>query len=52
MDEQQHKDAPMQEENFGYVPRPRWQVWFARIGLALFLLVVVLYYLNLFRGGL
>ena len=36
----------------GYVPRPAWQVWAARIGLALFLIVVILYYLNMFRGGL
>lgn len=36
----------------GYVPRPAWQVWAARIGLVLFLLVVAMYYINLFRGGL
>ena len=36
----------------GYVPRPAWQVWAARIGLALFIIVVVFYYLNMFRGGL
>ena len=35
----------------GYVPRPAWQVWCARIGLVLFLTVVVMYYINLFRGG-
>ena len=36
----------------GYVPRPAWQVWAARIGLVLFLLFVVYQLLILFRGGL
>lgn len=43
---------PVQEtEDTGYVPRPVWQVWAARIGLALFLLVIAMYYINLFRSG-
>lgn len=36
----------------GYVPRPAWQVWAARVGLVLFLLFVVYQLLILFRGGL
>lgn len=35
-----------------YVPRPTWQVWGARICLVLFLLLVLMYYLNIARGGL
>ena len=27
-----------------YIPRPRWQVWGARIGLAVVLVAVALYY--------
>ena len=27
-----------------YIPRPRWQVWGARIGLVLVLIAVALYY--------
>lgn len=31
-----------------YAPRPLWQVWAARIGLAVFLIGLVLYYCNIF----
>ena len=34
-----------------YIPRPRWQVWAARIGLVLFLLLLTMYYILIFRGG-
>ena len=44
-------DEPQQEQQ-GYVPRPRWQVWAARLALVLFILVLIAYYLNVFRGGL
>ena len=32
----------------GYQPRPAWQVWAARIALAVFVLGVILYYCNIF----
>ena len=35
----------------GYKPRPKWQVFGAWIALILFLLMLVLYYINIFRGG-
>ena len=35
----------------GYVPRPAWQGWGARIGLALFIGLVAMGYLIMFRGG-
>ncbi len=35
----------------GYTPRPRYQVWLARIGLVVFLALLVAAYLKLFRGG-
>ena len=38
-----------QEE--GYTPRPSWQVWGARIGLAIFLIFLAMYYMNILRGG-
>ena len=41
---------PDQERDV-YVPRPKWQVWAARVGLVLFLLVVVYQYLMIVRGG-
>ena len=34
-----------------YVPRPAWQVWLARIGLAVFIIVLIVYYMVYFRGG-
>ena len=39
------------EQPSGYTPRPAWQVWLARIGLAIFIVVLILYYLQMFRGG-
>ncbi len=35
----------------GYKPRPAWQVWAARIGLAVFIIVLIVYYMVYFRGG-
>ena len=34
-------EAAAEEKEEGYVPRPAWQVWGARVGLVLFLLFVV-----------
>ena len=34
-----------------YVPRPKWQVWAARIGLVLFIILLIFYYLNIARSG-
>ena len=39
-------------EEEGYVPRPAWQVWGARIGLVLFLLFVIYQLVSIARGGL
>ena len=55
MDEQQQNSTPEEEvqtEQTGYIPRPKWQVWLARIGLVLFILMLILYYINIMRGGL
>lgn len=40
---------PAQE---GYVPRPAWQVWAARIGLVLFILFVIYQMFSIAGGGL
>ena len=40
------------KETPGYVPRPAWQVWLARVALVLFLLIVVGQILRIARGGL
>lgn len=48
--EDERTDQPAQQEQ-GYVPRPRWQVWGARVALVVFILTLIAYYLNVFRGG-
>ncbi len=40
------------EEPKGYVPRPAWQVWAARIGLVIVLAGVALYLYHIATGGL
>ena len=40
-----------EEEKPVYVPRPMWQVWMARVCLVLFVALVILYYINMMRGG-
>lgn len=39
------------EEQTAYVSRPRWQVWLARVGLIVFVVFLILYYIIWFRGG-
>ena len=46
---EQEKDILEPQEE--YKPRPKWQVWLARVGLVLFLIVVALFYIHLFRGA-
>ena len=38
MDKQNETSVP---EQGGYEPRPRWQVWAARVGLVIFILIVI-----------
>lgn len=53
MENEQRDDLneELPQEDIGYTPRPRWQVWLARIGLVLFILLLVMYYINILRGG-
>ena len=41
-----------QEPREGYVPRPAWQVWGARLGVVLMILFVIYQILSIARGGL
>ena len=50
MDEKRNEN-PEQEQQPRYVPRPAWQVWAARVGLVLFILFLIMYYMNVLRGG-
>ena len=47
MENEQNKEMPQE----GYVPRPAWQVWGARVGVALVVVLVILYYITIARGG-
>lgn len=49
MENNDEKDLPREE---GYVPRPARQVWLARIGLVLFLLLVIWQMVSMARGWL
>ena len=40
-----------EEPREGYVPRPAWQVWAARIGLVIMIISVILYYWHIASGG-
>ena len=50
MDEQRKENQEQPNES-RYTPRPAWQVWAARIGLVVFVIFLILYYINIFRGG-
>lgn len=59
MDEMENKEELEQELEQGmgsetpkYVPRPAWQVWTARVGLVLFIALIIMYMINIARGGL
>ena len=51
MENEKENILPQEEASEGYIPRPMWQVWAARIGLVLFILLVIMYYINVARGG-
>ena len=52
MDNTHEHDFLEETPDEGYVPRPAWQVWGARIGLVLFLLFVAYQILSIAGGGL
>ena len=57
--EEERKDIHPEEETLetqpeqaGYVPRPKWQVWAARIGLVIFIGIVIAQILQIAGAGL
>ena len=50
--EKQPQEEAAENETVGYVPRPAWQVWLARIALVLFLILVFGQIYRIARGGL
>ena len=51
MEEMKETEISTPEES-GYVPRPAWQVWCARIGLVIFIGFVILQLFQIAGGGL
>ncbi len=47
MEEKQTNETPQEP---GYTPRPAWQLWAARIGLVLFICLVILQVIQMYRG--
>jgi hypothetical protein len=51
LNQQSQESVEEQVPQEPYVPRPWWQVWGARILLVIFILLVIMYYVNIARGG-
>lgn len=50
--EENKENVSQEQPEEGYVPRPAWQVWAARVGLVVFILFVIYQILSIMRGGL
>ena len=50
--EKEFENEQQEQEQERYVPRPRWQVWGARVILVLFIGLLIAYYISLARGSL
>ena len=50
--EQNEQQSAEKKQEEGYVERPAWQVWGARIGLVIFIGFVILQIVEIYRGGL
>ena len=47
---EEEQKMPEQEEQ-GYVERPKWQVWTARVAVVALIVLIILYYISIARGG-
>lgn len=52
MENENENIIPQDSPSEDYVPRPKWQVWGARVTLVLFIILVIMTYINIARGGL
>ena len=56
MEQEFESNVPQEEQEIPekepYQPRPKWQGWGARAVLVIFILLVIMYYVNIARGGL
>ena len=48
--EQEHLEHS-EEQQQSPIPRPRWQVWLARVALIVFVAFLIMYYVNILRSG-
>ena len=51
MEMDERNEEMLEESQPIYTPRPKWQVWAARIGLVLFVAMIIMYYIHMMRGG-
>ena len=51
MENEEHIDQTPDTPTEPYQERPAWQVWLARIGLVVFIGFLLMYYVNILRGG-
>lgn len=49
--EEELEDKIPEPQPEAYRPRPVWQVWAARVALVIVIVAVILYYLQIARGG-
>lgn len=47
----ENEEIEQAQQEPAYVPRPWWQVWGARLLLAVFLILLFMYYCNILRGA-
>ena len=51
MENEELKDTIAEEEQPVYTPRPKWQVWAARVAVVVLVVLIILYYITIARGG-
>ena len=51
MDEKNEQQTIEAADESVYTPRPAWQVWCARVALAIFIIIVIGQALRIARGG-
>lgn len=56
MEDQLNQTVPKEDEGIPqqepYRPRPWWQVWGARLLVIAFIILIMMYYITIARGGL
>lgn len=45
------ENEEQEQKTTDYMPRPRWQVWLARVALVVMIISIALYYWHIASGG-